>query len=141
MRLYNDFLRNRVELTVDDSELRVAGIDIGELAACIRKHRKYPVRESASVTLPINTTLRIGADGGITFKTTEVPEPRRIYVSEDKKVTVIIWNDGDKTIARCSEGDTPNVERGIWAATMRKLYGSRSHYKKLFGRILRPREA
>ncbi len=141
MRLDKDFLRNRIELTVDDSELMEAGIDIGELAACISHHRKYPMRKSASVTLPVGTTLRIGADGGlVSVETAKAPKPKHIYASKDERVVVIIWDDGGKTIARCSDGDTPDVERGILAATMRKLYGSRSHYKKLFGRILKQKE-
>lgn len=135
MQLENNFLTNKNILTVDEGELKDIGLDMAEIMRCIRQRRMYPAGCIVKATLPIDTALRISADGGIVFKT-GAPEPKRIYVSEDKKVTVVIWNDGDKTIVRCSDGDEPDVEKGIWAAAMKKLYGPRSRYKKLFGDVV-----
>jgi len=134
MQLERNFLTNWDVLTVDDYELRSIGLEIGKIVNCIQHGREYPLKESVrvvgSVSLGRNCELRI----------TSAPEPRHIYASHDERVVVIIWDDGSKTIARCSEGDTPDVERGIWAATMRRLYGSRARYKKLFGNVERQGE-
>ena len=130
------FLSGKNFLTVDEDELKGIGLDMAEIVRCIRQRRMYPAGVTVKAALPIDTALRISADGGIVFKTMGAPEPKRIYVSEDKKVTVVIWNDGDKTIVRCSDGDEPDVEKGIWAAAMKKLYGPRSRYKKLFGDVV-----
>lgn len=131
MQLENNFLMNKNYITVDEDELRGIGLDIGEIARCIQFQRKYPVQ--VRVIQPAYGTYD-------SWRLPTIPKPKHIYASHDERVVVVIWDDGDKTIARCSEGDTPNVERGIWAATMRKLYGPRSHYKKLFGNVERQGE-
>lgn len=48
--------------------------------------------------------------------------------------TIVFWNDGMKTVVKCSEGDKFNKFQGVAAAVMRRmyenLYGSMNYIKK-----------
>ena len=48
-----------------------------------------------------------------------IPTPKKIIVNEDSKVTVVMWDDGTKTIVKCSG-----------AAFAKKCYGTNSQLKK-----------
>jgi hypothetical protein len=46
--------------------------------------------------------------------------------------TIVFWNDGDKTVVKCMEGDPLNYEMGIAMCTLKKLFGEEGYrsYKK-----------
>ena len=125
---FDTFGSTHAVLTVADWELAAIGLDLLEVYRCVNLGRVYQGKG-----MPRAGVVTFAGWAANSHKA--APEPKHIYASKDEMVVVIIWDDGDKTIARCSEGDTPDVERGIWAATMRKLYGSRSRYRKLFGKV------
>lgn len=37
--------------------------------------------------------------------------------------TIILWDDGDKTIVKCSAGDTYDPEKGFMLAYLKHIYG------------------
>ena len=37
--------------------------------------------------------------------------------------TIVFWNDGDKTVVKCTKGDQLNYEMGIAMCTLKKLFG------------------
>ena len=37
--------------------------------------------------------------------------------------TIVFWNDGDKTVVKCTKGDHLNYEMGIAMCTLKKLFG------------------
>lgn len=39
--------------------------------------------------------------------------------------TIVFWNDGDKTVVKCTKGDQLNYEMGIAMCTLKKLFGDR----------------
>ena len=47
-------------------------------------------------------------------------------------VTVVIWNDGTKTIVRCSENDFYDPEKGLAMAIVKKVYGNDNSFHKIF---------
>lgn len=47
-------------------------------------------------------------------------------------VTVVIWNDGTKTIVRCSENDFYDPEKGLAMAIVKKAYGNDNKFHKVF---------
>lgn len=51
-------------------------------------------------------------------------------VNEDSKVTVVMWDDGTKTIVKCSEADQYDSYAAYCAAFAKKCYGTNSQLKK-----------
>lgn len=42
--------------------------------------------------------------------------------------TIVFWKDGTKTVVKCQEGDTYDLEKGILYAIIRKVYGEGRNY-------------
>jgi hypothetical protein len=57
------------------------------------------------------------------------PMPKRILYSGNR--TIVFWNDGDKTVVKCSEGQEFEEYNGFVAALAKKMYGSTSKAKKI----------
>ena len=52
--------------------------------------------------------------------------------------TIVFWDDGDKTIVKCTEGDAYNPEMGIALCTIKKIFGSSyGEYKKHVGKLVK----
>lgn len=66
--------------------------------------------------------------GGFTQR--YVPTPKKIIINEDSKVTVVMWDDGTKTIVKCSEADQYDPYAAYCAAFAKKCYGTNSQLKK-----------
>lgn len=71
--------------------------------------------------LPIDDIL------SITFNL-KPPKPKHIYKNDD--VTTVLWDDGTKTIVKCSEGDKPDDYHAFCAALAKKMYGTGTAVKK-----------
>lgn len=66
--------------------------------------------------------------GGFTQR--YIPTPKKIIVNEDSKVTVVMWDDGTKTIVKCSGADQYDPYAAYCAAFAKKCYGTNSQLKK-----------
>lgn len=55
---------------------------------------------------------------------------KNVYFNDP--VTVVIWNDGTKTIVRCSENDFYDPEKGLAMAIIKKIYGNDNSFHKIF---------
>lgn len=64
-----------------------------------------------------------------------VPTPKRIIVNEESKVTVVLWEDGDKTIVRMCELDEYDPYAAYCAAFAKKCYGTNSKLKKTIEKL------
>ena len=53
--------------------------------------------------------------------------------------TIVFWNDGTKTIVKCSDGDEYDPEKGLAMAYSKKLFGNKGNYGKHFKKWL-PKE-
>lgn len=51
--------------------------------------------------------------------------------------TIVFWNDGAKTIVKCSENDVYDAEKGLAMAVVKRVYGS--NFKKLFKNLVAER--
>lgn len=58
------------------------------------------------------------------------PEIKNVYFNDP--MTVVIWNDGTKTIVRCSENDFYDPEKGLAMAIVKKVYGNDNSFHKIF---------
>lgn len=63
-------------------------------------------------------------------KAGQIPTPKKIIINEDSKVTVVMWDDGTKTIVKCSEADQYDPYAAYCAAFAKKCYGTNSQLKK-----------
>jgi len=51
---------------------------------------------------------------------------KKIYIKEviySKPATIVIWNDGEKTVCKCSKGDTYSREAGLAMCILKRLVG------------------
>lgn len=44
--------------------------------------------------------------------------------------TIVLWEDGTKTVCKCAEGDTFDAEKGIAMCFMKKMFGNPSQVRK-----------
>jgi hypothetical protein len=61
--------------------------------------------------------------------------PKKVIYNRYERVTVVIWDDDTKTIAKAGENETWSEEMGYAACLMKKLYGSRSGYSKMLAKV------
>lgn len=61
-------------------------------------------------------------------------EIKNVYFNDP--VTVVMWNDGTKTIVRCSENDFYDPEKGLAMAIVKKAYGNDNKFHKIFKKWL-----
>ena len=48
--------------------------------------------------------------------------------------TIVLWEDGTKTICKCAEGDTFDAEKGIAMCFLKKMFGNPSQVRKFIGK-------
>lgn len=51
-------------------------------------------------------------------------------------LTIVLWNNGDKTIVKCQEGDIYDPEKGLAMAICKYMYGNKSRYNEIFKKWL-----
>jgi hypothetical protein len=51
-------------------------------------------------------------------------------------LTIVLWNNGDKTIVKCQEGDIYDPEKGLAMAICKYTYGNKSRYNEIFKKWL-----
>lgn len=55
----------------------------------------------------------------------------------NEPATIVFWSDGTKTVVKCMDGDWFSYEAGIYAATLKKIFGpSYSKYKNDIKQII-----
>lgn len=64
-----------------------------------------------------------------------IPTPKKVIFNENYQVTVVLWEDGTKTIVRCAENTTPDPYAAYCAAFAKKCYGSNSKLKKTIKKL------
>lgn len=62
--------------------------------------------------------------------TVDPREIKNVYFNDP--VTVVMWNDGTKTIVRCSENDFYDPEKGLAMAIVKRAYGNDNKFHKIF---------
>lgn len=66
--------------------------------------------------------------------------PRINKVIFNPPATVVMWEDGTKTIVKCTEGEEFKEELGLAMAIAKRYFGNRSKFKKEVARASRPQE-
>lgn len=50
----------------------------------------------------------------------------------NKPATIVLWEDGTKTVVKCSNSDMWNPEKGLAMCLIKKIYGNDNSYHKIF---------
>lgn len=50
--------------------------------------------------------------------------------------TIVMWDDGSKTVVRCQDGDIYNPETGLAMCIIKRIFGNDGSYNELFKRWL-----
>lgn len=93
-----------------------------------RAFSAYGMRENYSLYCKndIDTTKKL---------TYRIPTPKKVIFNENYQVTIVLWEDGTKTIVRCAENTTPDPYAAYCAAFAKKCYGSNSKLKKTIKKL------
>lgn len=59
-----------------------------------------------------------------------LPSIKNVYFNDP--VTVVLWDDGTKTIVRCQNGDTYSKEVGLAMCIAKKTLGNKGNYNDIF---------
>lgn len=70
---------------------------------------------------------------------TYIPEITNVHFNEP--MTIVIWNDGTKTIVKCQEGDTYSKETGLALCIAKKALGNMPNFNNVFKKWLPQEEA
>lgn len=62
-----------------------------------------------------------------TEKVTEI-----VRVIFNDPATIVIWNDGTKTVVKCQEGDTYDAEKGLALCISKKYFGNKGNFNEVF---------
>lgn len=68
--------------------------------------------------------------GYINEKLPAMPYPGIKKVIFNNPATIILWNDGTKTVVKCNERDTYDPEKGFAMAISEKVLGSYTGFKR-----------
>ena len=50
--------------------------------------------------------------------------------------TIVYWKDGTKTVVKCQDGDVYDKEKGLAMAIVKKLFGNKGNYNKIFKKYI-----
>lgn len=64
----------------------------------------------------------------------------KIYSNEEKKTTVAIWPDGQKTIVKCQPGDKFDAEKGVAMCFVKKYFNNRGCFNEWIREVLHVNE-
>lgn len=67
------------------------------------------------------------------------PKVKRVIFNDP--ATIILWEDGSKTVVKCQSGDTYNRETGFALAYLKKMLGNDNTFNKEINKWVRPEEA
>lgn len=63
-------------------------------------------------------------------RNTYIPEIKNVYFNDP--VTVVLWEDGTKTMVRCQEGDVYSTETGLALCIAKKSLGNMPNFNNIF---------
>lgn len=91
------------------------------LGTCILEYNRYTDIEN--IKNGVNTM-------SLDFSHKFAPRPKKIIYNESKGVTVVLWEDGTKTVVKCSESNQRDLYNAYCAAFAKKCYGTNSALKR-----------
>jgi hypothetical protein len=78
-----------------------------------------------------STKMLSGADYSIDTKTDVDSDLKIKKVIFNEPATIIIWNNGTKTVVKCQEGDEYDKEKGFAMCITKKFFGNKSKFNNV----------
>lgn len=75
-------------------------------------------------------------ENGVSYALPIIPEVKDVLYNDP--ATIIFWNDGSKTIVKCSKDEKYDPEKGLAMAVCKKVFGN--EYKKIFHQFVSKRQ-
>lgn len=112
--------------------LNVTKIEFKQLELCMSNQLVVTWDSTKSLTEACTTifthlTREWNLDGG---NPAAVPEIKNVIF--DYPATIILWDDGTKTVVKCQEGDTYSKETGFALCIAKKALGNRGNFNEVF---------
>jgi len=107
----------------------------GELMIVDREGNKQPLKITSVEFSPIQYPEVTGyLIGSVSKKKNGIKD-----VIFNNPATVVIWEDGTKTVVKCQEGDTYSEELGLAMCIAKKFFGNKGNFNEVFKKWL-PKE-
>ena len=92
--------------------------------------------EKAEIDRALNSRFTVVVDSNgaiedvIEHKLFDDIKPKKIIFS--KPATIIIWDDGVKTVVKCQDDEPYDAEKGIALCYMKRFVGNKGNYNNVF---------
>ena len=73
------------------------------------------------------------------YKSTKMSLIKNVIFNDP--ATIILWNDGSKTVVKCGEGEVYDPEKGLAMAISKKVLGNKGNYYETFKKWLPDKES
>ena len=73
------------------------------------------------------------------YKNTQMSLIKNVIFNDP--ATIILWNDGSKTVVKCGEGEVYDPEKGLAMAISKKVLGNKGNYYETFKKWLPEKES
>ena len=86
--------------------------------------------------------IEYGSDNGLGLlsQSLEIPKIRSVTINDKKKITTVVFTDGDVKMVKCGKNDTYSPEMGIVYCMALKYSGlSKTQFKKMIDKFI-PKE-
>lgn len=114
----------------------------GDIVAFDYAHLRVGIRPENNPSYTGGTILWVDPDNVTVVKrpapkpTYKYPKPRRVINDPEAGVTVVLWDDGEKTIVRAAKDEQVDVYDAFCAAFCKRVYGTNSALKRELGKVL-----
>ena len=98
----------------------------------VEKNKEILKKINAYFDNDIYATAEVISTLGINF-------PKIKHVIFNPPATIIIWDDGTKTVVKCGDNDIYDPEKGMATAICKKTFGNKGNYYNVFKKWL-PKE-
>jgi hypothetical protein len=88
------------------------------------------IRPKTSLSKYISDEHKPSDSENIEAPTAYIPEIAKVHFNDP--MTVVIWDDGTKTMIKCQDGDTYSKETGLAVAIAKKALGNKGNFNEVF---------
>lgn len=127
-----------VAKTISKREIQQTDFDsiITEMVAELSEYREHDQKISLEKAMNrMNSSSIYGLDPLYRYsKTNGLPILNKIIFNGP--ATIVLWNDGTKTVVKCSDFDVDDPYAAVAQAYMKKIFGSNNQFKKMVDKWL-----
>lgn len=103
---------------------------IGVITAEKRTNGISALTPGYNVRLAGGEIWRIHIDATVNILSNGIVEIKNVIFNDS--ATVVIWNDGTKTVVKCQPGDTYSKETGLALCIAKKYFGNKGNFNEVF---------